>query len=149
MIPPRSLRFLLKVYNKRRLSTSSVINHPPDLLDDLVRRGFIHDVTRYVLMPRTHRPSADTHSCRRDHLRVSLQTTQGVYAGIDPTASSLHVGHLIPLMCLLHFHLRGHRVIPLVSIALLRFSSSHDINSIVLPDRGSNRARRRPFGAVG
>ncbi|EDR11845.1 uncharacterized protein LACBIDRAFT_246777 [Laccaria bicolor S238N-H82] len=96
MIPRRSVQFLLGVYNKRRLTTSSVINHPPELLDDLVRRGFIHDVTR------------------RDHLRVSLQTTQGVYAGIDPTASSLHVGHLIPLMCLLHFHLRGHRVIPLI-----------------------------------
>jgi hypothetical protein len=48
MIPQRSLRFLLGVYNRRKLSTSSVINHPPDLLDDLVRRGFIHDVTRYV-----------------------------------------------------------------------------------------------------
>lgn len=50
MIPPRSLRFLLGVYNKRRLSTSSVINHPPDLLDDLIHRGFIHDVTRYVCL---------------------------------------------------------------------------------------------------
>lgn len=48
MIPQRSVRFLVGVYNKRRLSTSSVINHPPDLLDDLVRRGFIHDVTRYL-----------------------------------------------------------------------------------------------------
>jgi len=47
MIPQRSLRFL---YNKRRLSTSSVINYPPDLLDELVCRGFIHNVTRYACL---------------------------------------------------------------------------------------------------
>jgi tyrosyl-tRNA synthetase len=35
---------------------------------------------------------------------------------MDPTNRALHVGHLIPLMCLFHFHVRGHRVIPLVSI---------------------------------
>ncbi|KAG6811531.1 hypothetical protein H0H92_006964 [Tricholoma furcatifolium] len=39
---------------------------------------------------------------------------QVAYVGIDPTAGSLHIGHLIPLVCLLHFYLRGHRVIPLI-----------------------------------
>lgn len=37
-----------------------------------------------------------------------------VYAGVDPTAPSLHVGHLLPLMSLLHFYLNGHNSIALV-----------------------------------
>ena len=37
-----------------------------------------------------------------------------VYAGFDPTASSLHVGNLATLVALLHFYLGGHDVIVLV-----------------------------------
>ena len=37
-----------------------------------------------------------------------------VYAGFDPTADSLHVGHLIPLLGLKRFQSYGHRVIALV-----------------------------------
>ncbi|KAA8913019.1 putative tyrosyl-tRNA synthetase mitochondrial precursor [Sphaerosporella brunnea] len=40
-----------------------------------------------------------------------------LYAGVDPTASSLHVGHLLPLMNLLHFYLNGHHAIGLVGKA--------------------------------
>ncbi|KAG6861097.1 hypothetical protein C0995_004034 [Termitomyces sp. Mi166 len=48
-------------------------------------------------------------------LSAALESKRQVaYVGIDPTAGSLHVGHLIPLMCLLHFHLRGHGAIPLI-----------------------------------
>lgn len=36
------------------------------------------------------------------------------YVGFDPTASSLHVGHLIPVMALMHFQRTGHRPIALV-----------------------------------
>ncbi len=36
------------------------------------------------------------------------------YAGFDPTASSLHVGHLVPVMGLVHFQRAGHRPIALV-----------------------------------
>jgi tyrosyl-tRNA synthetase len=39
---------------------------------------------------------------------------QVVYSGVDPTAKYLHVGHLLPLLCLFHFQLRGHRAISLV-----------------------------------
>ncbi|KAG5653986.1 hypothetical protein H0H81_008568 [Sphagnurus paluster] len=67
------------------------------LLDDLSHRGFIHDVTRPQV------------------LHAALESKrQVVYAGVDPTAPALHIGHLIPLMCLLHFQLRGHKVIPLI-----------------------------------
>jgi tyrosyl-tRNA synthetase len=37
-----------------------------------------------------------------------------VYAGFDPTADSLHVGHLIPLLGLKRFQQYGHRIIALV-----------------------------------
>lgn len=36
-----------------------------------------------------------------------------VYAGFDPTASSLHVGHLLPVMALAHFQRSGHKAIAL------------------------------------
>jgi tyrosyl-tRNA synthetase len=37
-----------------------------------------------------------------------------LYAGFDPTKSSLHVGHLIPIMILTHFQRAGHRPICVV-----------------------------------
>jgi len=36
------------------------------------------------------------------------------YAGFDPTAPSLHIGHLIPIMLLVHFQRSGNRPIALV-----------------------------------
>jgi hypothetical protein len=44
----------------------------------------------------------------------------GVYAGFDPTASSLHVGNLLVLVGLLHFHRAGHRVVALLGGATAR-----------------------------
>jgi tyrosyl-tRNA synthetase len=37
-----------------------------------------------------------------------------VYCGFDPTAESLHVGNLVPLMGLAHFQRYGHKVLPLI-----------------------------------
>jgi tyrosyl-tRNA synthetase len=37
-----------------------------------------------------------------------------VYAGFDPTADSLHIGNLVPIMLLVHFQRAGHRPIALV-----------------------------------
>ncbi|PVU85166.1 hypothetical protein BB559_007170 [Furculomyces boomerangus] len=42
------------------------------------------------------------------------ETPVSVYCGVDPTASSMHLGNLITIMNLLHFHLHGHQVISLV-----------------------------------
>ena len=36
------------------------------------------------------------------------------YLGIDPTADSLHIGHLVGVMILKHFQNAGHRPIALV-----------------------------------
>ncbi|OMJ20122.1 Tyrosine-tRNA ligase, mitochondrial [Smittium culicis] len=37
-----------------------------------------------------------------------------VYLGVDPTAPSMHLGNLIAIVNLIHFHLAGHQVISLV-----------------------------------
>jgi tyrosyl-tRNA synthetase len=50
-----------------------------------------------------------------DGLADALATGElGVYAGFDPTASSLHVGHLVPVMGLAHLQRAGHRPVALV-----------------------------------
>lgn len=37
-----------------------------------------------------------------------------IYCGADPTAQSLHVGNMMPLIILLHFYIRGHNILPLI-----------------------------------
>jgi tyrosyl-tRNA synthetase len=39
---------------------------------------------------------------------------RAAYAGFDPTADALHVGHFIPIKLLMHFQRAGHRPIALV-----------------------------------
>ncbi|KAJ7579167.1 hypothetical protein C8J56DRAFT_338069 [Mycena floridula] len=67
------------------------------LLEDLEHRGYIQQVTKRV-----------------EFSNALEASPQVIYAGVDPTASSLHIGHLVPLMSLLHFQLRGHTIIPLI-----------------------------------
>lgn len=45
---------------------------------------------------------------------------QTIYCGFDPTADSLHVGHLLTLLGLFHFQRAGHNVIALVGGATAR-----------------------------
>ena len=45
------------------------------------------------------------------HLSSGSRT---VYCGFDPTADSLHVGNLVPLLALRRFQLAGHRPILLI-----------------------------------
>jgi len=67
------------------------------LLDDLHDRGLLADVTD------------------RDGLAALLASqVVPVYAGFDPTAPSLHVGNLIPVILLKRFQLAGHR--PIVTV---------------------------------
>jgi tyrosyl-tRNA synthetase len=39
----------------------------------------------------------------------------GAYVGVDPTAPSLHVGHLVPLMALYWMYIHGYYTVSLVS----------------------------------
>jgi tyrosyl-tRNA synthetase len=64
--------------------------------DILSGRGFIEQFT-------------DEHALRK---RLSAPVT--CYVGFDPTASTLHVGNLLPVMALMHMQRDGHRVIVLV-----------------------------------
>ncbi|OAT21531.1 tyrosine--tRNA ligase [Proteus myxofaciens] len=42
------------------------------------------------------------------------QGSIALYCGFDPTADSLHLGHLVPLLCLKRFQLAGHKPVALV-----------------------------------
>ncbi len=66
------------------------------LFDMLQWRGFVHQVTHPELA---------------DALEKGPMT---LYCGFDPTADSLHIGSLLPIMGLAHFQRAGHRVIALV-----------------------------------
>lgn len=68
----------------------------PHLLDELTKRG---------LVAQNSDPAA-----LADH----LATPRIVYCGFDPTAGSLHIGHLVPLLMLRRFQLAGHTPVALV-----------------------------------
>lgn len=49
-----------------------------------------------------------------ENIREHLQTPTTCYIGFDPTADSLHVGSLVPILALVHMQRHGHRPIVLV-----------------------------------
>ncbi len=49
-----------------------------------------------------------------DELADHLRSPRCVYSGFDPTADSLHIGSLVPLLALRRFQLAGHKPIALV-----------------------------------
>lgn len=53
-------------------------------------------------------------STDRDALREYLSRESTCYIGFDPTADSLHVGSLVPIMALAHMQREGHRPVVLV-----------------------------------
>ena len=66
-----------------------------NFIEELEWRGMIH-----TIMPGT-----------KEQLEKEMTTA---YLGIDPTADSLHIGHLVGVMILKHFQVCGHRPIALV-----------------------------------
>ncbi len=67
-----------------------------NVYDTLQERGFIEQVTDEII-------------------RDVLETEEiACYIGFDPTATSLHVGSLVPIMSLAHMQRHGHRPIALV-----------------------------------
>src|SRR5690554_2392611 len=66
-----------------------------NFVEELKWRGMIHDI-----MPDTE-----------EHLMESMRTA---YVGFDPTADSLHIGNLVPIMMLSFYQRAGHRPIALV-----------------------------------
>ena len=66
-----------------------------NFVKELEWRGMLHDA-----MPGTE-----------EHLLTEMQSA---YVGIDPTADSLHIGHLVGVMMLRHFQLAGHKPYALI-----------------------------------
>ena len=66
-----------------------------NFVEELKWRGMLHDI-----MPGTEE-------------QLSKEMTSG-YIGFDPTADSLHVGHLVQIMTLIHFQRSGHKPYALV-----------------------------------
>ena len=66
-----------------------------DLIEELRWRGMIQDI-----MPGTEE-------------QLKKEMTTG-YIGFDPTADSLHIGSLVPILLLVHFQRAGHKPIALV-----------------------------------
>lgn len=66
-----------------------------DFVEELTWRGMLHNI-----MPGT-----------QEQLQKEMTTA---YLGIDPTADSLHIGHLCGVMMLRHFQACGHKPIALV-----------------------------------
>ena len=66
-----------------------------NFVEELTWRGMIHQ-----MMPGTE-----------EQLQKELTTA---YLGIDPTADSLHIGHLVGVMMLKHFQRAGHKPIALI-----------------------------------
>jgi tyrosyl-tRNA synthetase len=65
------------------------------LIEELEWRGLIHDLT-----PGTKE-------------QLAKEVTSG-YVGFDPTADSLHIGNLVPIMLLVHLQRHGHKPYALV-----------------------------------
>ena len=69
----------------------------PNLIGQLQERGLIAQVTDAAAL---------------DALLAKKSVT--LYCGFDPTADSLHLGHLVPLLALKRFQMAGHRPLALV-----------------------------------
>jgi tyrosyl-tRNA synthetase len=61
-----------------------------NILEELKWRGLVADCTDAV------------------ELKKKISSPMTLYSGFDPTADSLHVGHLVPLLALRRFQLLGH-----------------------------------------
>ncbi|MBR9846802.1 MAG: tyrosine--tRNA ligase [Algicola sp.] len=66
-----------------------------NFVEELQWRGMIHDTM----------PGAE------DHL---MEAMRSAYVGFDPTADSLHIGNLVPIMLLAHYQRCGHKPYALV-----------------------------------
>ena len=69
----------------------------PTILDELFAHGLVEQISDVEAL--------------RERFAAGKVT---VYAGFDPTADSLHLGHLLPLLCLARLQKAGHRPIALV-----------------------------------
>ncbi|KAI8376135.1 tyrosine-tRNA ligase [Radiomyces spectabilis] len=86
-----SIQRVAHCFSKRCYSSEA----PSNVVSDMTRRGLVANTTSPNVVEMTNKPTT-------------------IYCGVDPTAKSLHLGNLVTLMGLFHFHIRGHQTIALV-----------------------------------
>ena len=72
-----------------------------------------------------------------EDLAAKLETPITLYAGFDPTADSLHIGHLMQIMLLAQFQRHGHRPIPLIGGATAMIgdpSGKNEERNLLMPE---------------
>ncbi|KAF5868175.1 putative tyrosyl-trna mitochondrial precursor protein [Botrytis fragariae] len=80
------------------------------MLSILEERGYVHQITG-----------------SRDELdRAMTENRLGAYVGVDPTAPSLHVGHLLPFMSLFWMYIHGYHTVSLVGGATAKIGDPTD-----------------------
>jgi tyrosyl-tRNA synthetase len=106
----------------------------PNLLDDLEWRGLVADATD------------------RTALRTALAEGVRFYVGFDPTAPSLHMGHLVQVLTARRLQLAGHTPYALVGgatgmIGDPKQSGERTLNSLETVQEWTDRVRRQiePF----
>lgn len=109
-------------YTFARFQSAPTAQSPPETISIVPS---VTDLTRQEHIAKDYEGSLMAHLLNRN-LVESLTTDDlyqltepgkaklKVYCGADPTAPSLHLGNLLPLMVLLHFVLRGNDVVGLV-----------------------------------
>src|SRR4051794_24722802 len=93
-LPARCLKFVRDGQGASALNFRRVFMN---LIEDLQWRGIIYQQTDEVGIQET-----------LEKEKISL------YCGVDPTADSMHIGHLLPFLTLRRFQQHGHRPIVLV-----------------------------------
>ena len=82
----------------RHWATDIRLGKRESMLSTLDSRGFINDVA----------------GDKKKLEQLLTDKRIGVYCGIDPTAPSLHVGHLVPLMALFWMYVHGFHTVSLI-----------------------------------
>jgi len=99
-----------------------------NIIDILAKRGFIQQLTHPDEISR--RFAAEKMTC---------------YVGIDPTATSLHVGHLLPLMMMKHLQDAGHFILIIVGGGTVMVgdpSGKTEMRSMMMPCEIEENKRR-------
>ncbi|WP_342264577.1 hypothetical protein [Spiroplasma endosymbiont of Clivina fossor] len=75
----------------------------------MVRNG----IFRRIASPRTFKTSYSL-SLNSEKIKQAKNSNASVYCGIDPTATSLHVGHLLQIVLLYRFSLAGFKPLAVI-----------------------------------
>jgi tyrosyl-tRNA synthetase len=91
-----------------------------DILKDLEKRGLLYQVTDQPAL--------------KKRLNAGPIT---LYIGFDPTADSLHVGNLLPILCLKRFQMAGHSPIAVAGggTGLIGDPSGRNVERILNPEK--------------